>query len=499
MKNEQINSIHVKWYELDKVFNGLNTELEHDITVQREAIPLVFVPGIMGSVLRLSGTDGNGERQDGLPNLRWNPSSSYWMWRHYSGANATFRKNMIIGSGSFNKNFLEVHNSDPVGNGFQGVSSSTYLQFLQFLQDQNWGPLRKIFEFPVFAFGYNWTDTNLNNGTLLVQRIDEIIKEAKETTGLCEKVILITHSMGGLVSRAASRLAESKILGIIHGVQPVTGSAAAYWRVKAGFEGLGPTSRVLGNSARTVTPLLGNIPGGLELLPNKYYCDNEGLKEWLVVKENDKIILSLPKNDPYNEIYRIQGTGNELKNPDRKYWGLIDPDLLDAAITSQSDDPNDPDSIDDRARWSSWDQYLEMLKKAELFHETIKEIAHPFTFTFHGTDHNSSDRVEMITESVFIEWDSYPKRGFGGYYKNSQGKKRRAILQDPDGDGDGTVPTSSASFLDDIAQQIPQPMGTNVEHEPAYKNSQVREFVIRSIVALCVKRYEDKMGKKIDT
>jgi len=481
MKNEHVNSIHVNWYELDKLFSGLNTELEHEITVQREAIPLVFVPGIMGSVLRLSGTDGNGEGPDGLPNLRWNPGDSQWMWWQYSGASATFRRSMLVGPEKFNKNFLEVHNTNPIGNGFQGVSSSSYLAFLQFLQDQKmWGPLGKIFEFPVFAFGYNWTDTNINNGDLLVQRIDDIIKEAKEATGFCEKVILITHSMGGLVSRAASRLAESKIIGIIHGVQPATGAPAAYWRVKAGFEGCGPTSRVLGNSAETVTPVLGNIPGGLELLPNKHYRDNNGRKEWLIVTEDNKEILSLPKSDPYNEIYRTQGTGNELENPGRKYWGLIDPDLLDAAITSQSADSNDPDSIDAKTRWSVWDQYLEQLKKAEHFHETIKKSTHPFTFTFHGTGHKSADRVEMKTESVVVEWDSYPKRGFRGRYKNSQGKDRRAMLQDPTGEGDGTVPVSSASALDDIAQPTPQPMETKTEHEPAYNEPAVRNWLWQS-------------------
>jgi len=204
-----------------------------------------------------------------------------WMWRYYSGATGAKRREMLIGKvgDTYDSNFLEVHNADPVGNGFQGVSSGSYGEYLQFLQNSaTFGPLTKIFDFPVFAFGYNWTDCNANSGSKLSARIDEIIEEAKSTTGKCEKVILITHSMGGLVSRAASELsgAQARILGIIHGVQPATGSAAAYWRVKAGFEGMGPTSRVLGNDAHTVTPILGNMPGGLQLLPNKYYRDNNG-------------------------------------------------------------------------------------------------------------------------------------------------------------------------------------------------------------------------------
>lgn len=54
----------------------------------------------------------------------------------------------------------------------------------------------------------------------------------------CNKVIIVTHSMGGLVARSACVLhgAEGKVLGVIHGVQPSVGSPAAYWRMKAGFE-----------------------------------------------------------------------------------------------------------------------------------------------------------------------------------------------------------------------------------------------------------------------
>jgi len=326
----KVNKIKVDWDKLDKVFCDLKTNQKHEIEVQREAIPLIFIPGIMGSVLRLKNTDGSGRGANGLPNMRWDPSGKWFMLSNYSGESGATRRDMLIGS-DFNKDFLEVHNSSPIGNGFQGVSSDSYLEYLTFLQNPEiFGPLTKIFDFPVFAVGYNWTDTNTNSGKELSKRIDEIISEAKKNTGLCEKVILITHSMGGLVSRSASELAgaKSKILGIVHGVQPATGAAAAYWRIKAGFEGCNMASRVLGNNAHTTTPILGNMPGGLELLPNQFYQDNAGRKQWLIVTEKGKEIIAEPKLDPYNDIYRVKGTGDETKHPDRKYWGLVDPDLL---------------------------------------------------------------------------------------------------------------------------------------------------------------------------
>ena len=311
------NKIPEEWHKVDHDFGGLNTGVEHEIIVQREALPLVFVPGIMGSVLRRSGTNGEGNDADGLPNMRWNPSSYWYMLTRFLGAGGVYRRKMLVGPEEFDGNFLEVHNTDPYGNGYQGVASYFYHGFLRYLENQdNWGSYNKVFDFPVFAVGYNWTDTNTNSGQALVDRIKKIKEEAARVTGKCDKVIVITHSMGGLVARKASQINSSDILGVIHGVQPAFGAPAAYWRVKAGFEGFGLTSFVMGSSGRTVTPVLGNLPGGLELLPSKLYFDNNSNKAWLDTG-GDK---QLPENDPFNEIYRIQGTGNEVKNPGRKYW-----------------------------------------------------------------------------------------------------------------------------------------------------------------------------------
>jgi len=134
MSDLKTNKISAEWHKLEKKFSGLKTALKHEIEVQREAIPLIFVPGIMGSILRRTGTNGTGDGADKLPNMRWNPSNSKWMWWNYSGASGTLRRKMLIGETGkpFRSTFLEVHNSDPVGNGFQGVSSSSYGKYLKF-------------------------------------------------------------------------------------------------------------------------------------------------------------------------------------------------------------------------------------------------------------------------------------------------------------------------------------------------------------------------------
>src|SRR5689334_18676005 len=45
------------------------------ISCQIETLPIIFVPGIMGSRLRRAGTNGEGNGTDGLPNMRWDPDS----------------------------------------------------------------------------------------------------------------------------------------------------------------------------------------------------------------------------------------------------------------------------------------------------------------------------------------------------------------------------------------------------------------------------------------
>jgi hypothetical protein len=486
----------VKWYDIDKTIPGLETDVEHEICVQREAIPLVFVPGIMGTCLRRTGTDGKGKDANGLPNMRWNPSSSLWMLWNVSGTSGADRRAMLVGP-QFDPDYLEPANTNPPGDGFGALMDDYCDDLLKPLKKHDWGALGRIFEFPVYAVGYNWTDSAARSGEKLASRITEIIAEANAIVGFCEKVILITHSMGGLVSRWASERAGAagSILGIVHGVQPVTGAPAAYWRIKAGFEGFGMTSRVLGNSGERVTPVLGNIPGGLQLLPNKLHLTNNGLPQWLTVTKDGREILALPKNsDPYEDIYRVPAVVRPVageKPSENKYWGLVDPDLLNPGYVP----PQNPDAYEqmnaEAVSTDPWPVFLEQLDVAERFHEELGTKAHPRTFCVRGVGHETADVVEMRVESNWVHSDPYPLRGFRGFLNNSEGKPMQAVMQDPAGDGDATVVRSSAAALPP-AKQLPGDRAVKVEHQPAYGNKQVRAFAIEAIIAMCKMRYEDR-------
>lgn len=212
------------------------------------------------------------------------------------------------------------------------------------------------YQFDVWAGGYNWLQSNRDSGAAIKELIEQtilpfynegksvIVKDTPDGKGgsnctnerpapsrpMAEKVIVVTHSMGGLVSRALTELHQcDKVLGVSHGVQPATGAPATYKRMRSGFEGAEQV--FLGRNAADVVAILSQSPGGLELLPTADYNDG---RPWLKVRDKGtgKEILALPQNgDPYNEIYcspawyGLVPEGNlGLVNPNEKQAQLSD-------------------------------------------------------------------------------------------------------------------------------------------------------------------------------
>lgn len=493
----------VNWFEADRALAGLPTDVEHEVVVQREAIPIIFVPGIMGTRLRRAGTNGQGTA-GGLPNLRWDPTPGF-LYSNFSGTSPAHRKRMLLGE-QFDANFLEPDNASPVGDGYQALMAD-YRGFLAQLRTRDWGALGKIFVFPVYGFGYNWTDSNENSGQKLACRIDEIIAEARATVGLCEKVILITHSMGGLVARAACTLAgaEGKVLGVIHGVQPAFGAPAAYWRMKAGFEGdwiAGRiASRFLGHDGRDVTALLANCPGGLQLLPSRRYATNAGAAGWLRITGLPDANRTLPRRgNPYDEIYRVPAVVNPpaMCAPEPPaFWGLVDPDLLRPEVVPATGG-NDLDAMaaSMQREDAAWQAYLGYLGQAESFHDQTDSYRHPNTWRFHGAGLSTAETVTFAIESNWVRSENYPVRGFRGFFEHD-GSAMQAVLQDPAGGGDGTVPVSSATFLGSH-HRAPGPPDNQafqgLAHQPAYESGETQRWVVCAITALCEKRFDERRG-----
>ncbi|WP_240466415.1 triacylglycerol lipase, partial [Arhodomonas sp. KWT] len=62
------------------------------------------------------------------------------------------------------------------------------------------------YHFPVHACGYNWLQSNADSADALAQRVDAIIDGYRRAGMCCDRVILLTHSMGGLVARYYSEV-----------------------------------------------------------------------------------------------------------------------------------------------------------------------------------------------------------------------------------------------------------------------------------------------------
>ena len=237
--------IYKKWYEVEQLEKqSFGTSRSYDVVIEREAIPIVFVPGIMGSrlyapsknkliwdpddadvmkanfltwgglgqkspqerldtlvgsrftsnYLEVAGTDNgtrltnNGKYTDALRKKIVQDTSSYWDWaRRDQTVSETARFDDLQTSGGNQGKYTKwkqplapwereanPSSSDQLGtlqgnkwesqlavfNGWAGVTWNFYGQVLLHLSNQTWDQFNKCFYFPVYAFGYNWSDSN---------------------------------------------------------------------------------------------------------------------------------------------------------------------------------------------------------------------------------------------------------------------------------------------------------------------------------------------------
>ena len=181
--------------------------------------------------------------------------------------------------------------------------------------------------YPVHAMGYNFVQSNGVTAVTIAKRLRGLVKHYRERGFKCHEVILVTHSMGGLLARALIHPDYGKIvndndltiLGIYHSVMPAIGAAGAYKRMRFGFlEKSGPfnkkTAQVLGIDGEHATAMVANAPAALEMMPSVAYGAN-----WIkVVDDKDRILWSWPQEgqNALDSIYL---------RPSSNWWRLINP------------------------------------------------------------------------------------------------------------------------------------------------------------------------------
>ncbi|MGV8003151.1 hypothetical protein QPK14_13905 [Photorhabdus temperata subsp. temperata] len=338
------------------------------------------------------------------------------------------------------------------------------------------------YQFPVHAMGYNWLQSNVESAKNLADYISKIVKDYKRRGQPCEKVILVTHSMGGLVARHCSEVLGKRndILGIVHGVMPTYGSPMAYKRMKAGENGI--VGLVIGKDGAQLTPVMAQSPGPLQLLPGLRYGTG-----WLQIKDG-RTLYTLPKRDPYKEIYLQRD----------KWWGLCEERLMNPANEKQNP----------AIMQADWDKFTKTITKSvRPFIEGLNGRYHNNTYAFYGNSmkYRSYGVVRWVVRTLVNRgndpglafnspvYDPYNNHFAGtrmvGYSTepnkpNDHSHLKAFAIADPQQPGDGTVPVESGKFA---ASGLHSLLGVEVDHEGAYKTDNTKDtrwFTLRAIIKI---------------
>ena len=438
---DDTNTVTVPWQGLFRWIEGFEADRDNVLAVEPEVVPIVFVPGLLGSRLKHA---GSGDKA-------WDPDAVGFMLDQYAVRSVKGyqrkllgRKHLLVGtSGRYDETFLTVHDDDEAHNrehlaglpkaverGWGGVSWRHYGPILTTLARPARPiiePVRHCVEWPVHAFGYDWTRPLRKSAQALARYVDETVRSYKgQDDRVCDHVILVTHSMGGLVARAAARLLGTQtVLGLVHCGQPVTGAASAYWRMKAGIErpaegrialqdwlrnpiemakertvgeATGRASAwTLGPNGEAVTSILANMPGPLHLLPTRDYRDAQGRTDWLRYPAYGGGEATLPASDPYREVYREQ----------TKFYKLIEEAWLLP--------PKDQIEVDEQMRelgkpTGTWRSYLALLGTAEDFHADLSPAPyHPLTVQIFGWGQHTADGGSYTRRPDGSRWETFKR------------------------------------------------------------------------------------------
>ena len=346
--------------------------------------------------------------------------------------------------------------------------------------------------YPVHAMGYNFIKSNGETAVVIADRIRGLVAGYQKRGFKCDEVIIVTHSMGGLLGRAllhpsyGNMLNDQhvKILGMYHNVMPTIGAASAYKRMRFGFqekEGSAAEleAKVLGFDGRNATAILANAPAPLEMMPGAAY----GLNWLKVVDGTGKLLWSWPRKTgaALADIY--------LQLP-KAWWRLINPDWV-----------NPGNVADDRG--GGIDNVYQRLKDASKFLSSIASTFHPVTYASYcaspehpsygeivfkviastGSDVDSAGRV--IRWPAPETWVLLTDNMKDTLTVQAGHRVLTLKLQPGDAPGDETVPCDrSARHIRGTLFEHGKTTAKGYEHQSSYANSQVLASMLYSVVQI---------------
>ncbi|CAJ0706403.1 hypothetical protein LMG19089_04095 [Ralstonia edaphis] len=360
--------------------------------------------------------------------------------------------------------------------------------------------------YPVYAMGYNYLQSNGQSAKKIAKRVTDIIQMYKANGRQCEKVIIVTHSMGGLVTRALLHFEygniKDKILGVYHSVQPALGSAAAYKRVRTGFDAVSTLNvkgwvarNIMGKTGKEVTAVFANAPGPLELLPIASYP-----RGWLRVKaaHDDRLAMALPatSDEPlkaYHEEMRLhQSLGVKKPTPPavigepvydiygrspKEWWRLLNPEWINPAKKKY-------------LGIAPYGAAQRRIALAQDFHTNIKNLYHPTTYASYGADTSQktygsvtwrADTSDLASHGDPLMWTFESEDAEGKIVVRTQGNRLLTLTLAPaEESGDQTVPAKASAE----AVGGTHFRQTGYDHQKSYLDDKVLASLLYSIVKI---------------
>jgi pimeloyl-ACP methyl ester carboxylesterase len=483
--NKKLNPGEAAWRAPNGVMEGISTarlwrsrdpgtrqQILDRETLEVDTRGAIDLPG---EASQYGATEGE-VRKYGWGEVHWD-SYGKLLYGLYIGLNHTFEMDVPGKERVVRRHWRDVMDCDPAEWGVRSIEKITEIELEKHAE----------YYYPVYACGYNWLESCEDSAKTLQKRIEQIIATWRDYKCECRQVILVTHSMGGLVARACAKNIPDQILGIVHGVMPALGAPVCYRRIACGTEKWSPSSGkldnkkaeavadILGDRPEATMPVMATSPGALQLLPTHLY-PGRWLHVYMVGKVNNKDVgrdvVHLPTGNPY-DLYRDMDS----------WYRLIDPQLVDPAGKYKGEA-----GVKETIR--------KAINSAERFHrETLESYYHPNTYAFFGDDpaQMSFGALRWVARdpgkgAVFT--DSNLRGAVRTGYGPSGGRRVRVegrtdlhfVPARQDVAGDGTVPRQSGAGPLGQIRQVFDIRG--FDHQGAFNDDAILQLTHHLIVKM---------------
>ena len=432
-------------------------------TLDTYTLPVVFLPGMMGSRLKI---EHDGATRSWDPDL---DAAMYFGWVKLSTAERLAA--LKNGTPSFFEHSYRYDIrkfKDPAHqNGFPEVYAEAYLPFLEKMAGHDeGGEFYGSTRCPVYAIGYDWRKSIKDCAAEVQPRIEKILADRK-----ADKAVIVTHSMGGLVARYMSNAGfAGKIAGMVHVAQPVDGAPLVYRRFIRGADDIPENEanreeklQLFGFTGWAFAAVASALPGLCEMLPNDKYQYRETPESkrgpWRTNRKNGE---DLPASKSVWTDYAKSGNPGVVPAFNRKFIG---PSFTEKQWKAIQDD---------------------LKKNLKAAAEVTGTIAYPAGRYTHPNTATVANGAHADT-ICGLEWETTRK-----------GDATANLL----GAGDSTVPLSSANVLtvQRDGKLLPDPPSqkkwqmvadSSMTHQDILKDSAVQDQVaeaVKTIVQRAVKK-----------